>query len=112
MPIYEYFCHRCRGKRSLFWQTVSAATSAEPRCPKCGSERLTKIVSRVAFLRSAGSRLDELADPDGLAAIDPDDPRAMGKWMRRMGDELGDELGDDFGEMVERVEAGEDPESM
>lgn len=112
MPIYEYWCHDCRKRVSLLWQTVSAAASARPECPECDSSSLTKMASRVAFLRSEEARLDSLADPDGLAGLEDEDPRAMARWMRQMGEATGENLGDEFDEMVGRLEAGEDPESI
>jgi len=64
------------------------------------------------MLRSEESRLDDLADPSGMAGLDEEDPKSVGRWMRRMGSELGEDLGDDFGEVLDRLEAGESPEDI
>jgi Flp pilus assembly protein TadB len=32
--------------------------------------------------------------------------------MRKMGNEMGEDLGEEFDEVVDRLEAGEDPESI
>jgi hypothetical protein len=69
-------------------------------------------MSRVAVLRSEESRLDDMADPASFGDLDENDPRAMARWMRRMSAEMGEDLGDDFGEVVDRLEAGESPESI
>ncbi len=58
------------------------------------------------------SRLDDMADPASFGDLDENDPRAMARWMRRMSAEMGEDLGDDFGEVVDRLEAGESPESI
>ena len=110
MPIYEYRCGACRRRSSLFYQTFSAAESAEPRCEHCGSADVTRLISRVAVMKSEESRLDDLADPSALGDVDEDDPRSVARWARRMGEQMGEDLGDDFDEMVDQMEAGEMPD--
>ena len=44
---------------------------------------------------------------DALAGLDEDDPRSIGKFMRKMGNELGEDMGDEFNEVVGRLEKGE-----
>ena len=67
-------------------------------------------MSRVAVLRSEDSRMDDLADPTCFGDLDENDPRSIGRWMRRMSAETGEELGSEFEEVVGRLEAGENPE--
>lgn len=110
MPIYEYRCGACRRRSSLFYQTFSAAESAEPRCEHCGSADVTRLISRVAVMKSEESRLDDLADPGTLGDVDEDDPRSVARWARRMGEQMGEDLGDDFDEMVDQMESGEMPD--
>lgn len=112
MPIYEYRCGACRRRSSLFYQTFSAAERAEPRCEHCGSADVSRLVSRVAVLKSEESRLDDLSDDAALADVDENDPRSIARWARRMGEQLGDDVGDDFREMVDQLEAGEMPDDM
>jgi putative FmdB family regulatory protein len=110
MPIYDYRCGGCGRRPSLYYQTFSAAANAEPRCPNCGSADLSRLVSRVAVLKSEESRLEDLSDPSSFGDIDENDPRSMARWARKMGSELGEDMGDDFKEMVEQMEAGELPD--
>jgi putative FmdB family regulatory protein len=112
MPIYEYRCGACRRRSSLYYQTFSAAERAEPRCEHCGSDDLSRLVSRVAVLKSEESRLDDLSDDAALADVDENDPRSIARWARRMGEQLGDDVGDDFREMVDQLESGERPDDM
>ncbi len=115
MPIYEYRCEKCRRRFSLFWRTISAAREAEVQCKYCGSENVQRLVSRVRALRSEDQRLEELADPSNFAGLDEDDPKSMGRFMRKMMKELGDEageLGPEFEEVVDRLESGQDPEEI
>ena len=116
MPIYEYRCLDCRRRFSVFWRTY---TQAEERssvtCSKCGSENVRRLVSRVRTVRSEESRLEDLADPSALGDLDENDPKSMGRFMRKMMNEMGDEageLGPEFEEVVDRLESGQDPEQI
>lgn len=114
MPIYEYRCQQCQKRFSIFWRTISEATRGAPTCPRCGTAEVRRLVSRVRFVRSGaslleGDSLDELSD------FDENDPKSLGRMMRRMRDELGDEAGDlgpEFDEVVSRLEKGESPEEI
>ena len=112
MPIYEYRCHQCRRRVSVWWRTFSEAETGKPRCPRCGSKELTRLVSRVRLVRSEEGRLDDLSDPSQYGDVDENDPRSVGRWMRRMGSEMGEDLGPEFGEVVDRLEAGQSPEDI
>lgn len=112
MPIYEYFCFDCRKRVSVFFRTISAASTTEPRCPKCEGIRLRRLVSRVAVLKSEESRLENMADPSMMAGLENEDPRALASFMRRMSSEMGEPLDAEMTEMIDRLESGESPESI
>jgi len=116
MPIYEYTCRDCQRKVSLLWRSFADAETREPVCPRCGGHNLQRLISRVAVVRSESTQADALADDavaDGaLDGLDENDPKSMARWMRKMADETGEDLGPEFGEVVSRLEAGEDPESI
>ena len=107
MPIYEYRCHGCRKRTSVFVRSIAVA--ANPRCEHCGSPKLSRLISRVALLRPDGGSVDGF-DESALADVDENDPRSVARWARRMRNEMGDELGPDFDEAIDRMEAGEFPE--
>ena len=110
MPIYEYRCNACRRRVNVWVQSYNPP--ANPTCDRCGSHDLTRLISRVAVLRSEEARLDALADPSSLAGLDENDPRSIARWMRKMSGEMGEDLGDEFSEVVDRLEAGESPEEI
>jgi len=112
LPIYEYRCNDCRRRVSVFWRSFSEIGVTRPSCPRCGSENLTRLVSRVAVVRSEESRLDDLADPSSLAGLDENDPKSMARWMRKMSQEMGEDLGPEFGEVIDRLESGQSPEEI
>src|SRR4051812_23300796 len=110
MPIYEYRCGECRQRSSHYYQTFSAAENAVPTCPKCGSPRLERLVSRVAVHRSEESKLEDMEDMSSFGDVDESDPKSVARWARKMGSSFGEELGEDWNEVVEQMEAGEMPE--
>ena len=110
MPIYEYRCHDCRRRVAVYWRSFSEVQSEPPTCPRCGGKNLTRLVSRVRLVRSEESHLDDMADMSDLP--DENDPKSLGRWMRKMSAETGEDLGPEFGEVVGRLESGESPESI
>jgi len=114
MPIYEYRCQNCHRRFSKFWRAFSDAEGAEVQCEYCGSDDVQRLISRVRMVRSEESRLEDMADPSQWD-IDENDPKSMGRFMRKMKNELGDEAGDigpEFDEVIDRLESGQDPEKI
>jgi putative FmdB family regulatory protein len=97
VPLFEYRCEGCRRRFTRLVGVVAEEPKTE--CPRCGSGEVRKLISRFAVARSEDDLLDNLADPSTLG--DPEDPRAMADWMRRVSREMGEDLGDDFDELVE-----------
>jgi putative FmdB family regulatory protein len=112
MPIYEYRCPDCKKKVAVFFRTLSAVDHSAARCPQCGGKNLTRLVSRVRALRSEESRLDGLADDSMLSGLDENDPKSMGRMLRKMARETGEDMPPEFDEAMGRLEAGESPESI
>lgn len=111
MPFYDYRCAAC-GKAARLQFSYSEYGKVQPVCPHCGSQNIKRRISRVALAKSEDSRLDSMMDGDSLAGLDENDPRALGKFMRKMGSEMGEDLGDEFNEVVDRLEKGESPEAI
>jgi putative FmdB family regulatory protein len=105
VPIFEYTCNVCRGRK--FSALVGVVADAKPpACPKCGGTDLTKLVSRFARVRSEDDCLDELADAADRA--DPDDPKAMRRLMKEVAAEMGDDMdADEFESLMEESEDAE-----
>ena len=56
--------------------------------------------------------MDSMAnDFSGIEGLE-DDPKAMGRMMRKMGREMGEELPPEFDEVVDRLESGQSPEEI
>lgn len=125
MPIYEYLCRDCHTVYQFFSRTTSP--QAEPACPKVpGHRALERQMSGFAFHGSAPKTSPEggAGDSPEVAAqleqlmgqmqgIDENDPRAMGRLMRRMSEITGEGMDDPaLEEAVRRLEGGEDPERV
>jgi len=125
MPIYEFYCGDCHTIFNFFSHRVN--TTARPLCPRCRKVELVREPSLFATLKHQGK-----AGPAGLEGADPDrlegamgsvlreiegmgeepDPRQLGKLMRRLGDASGIEMGPKMEEIIQRLEAGADPDSL
>ncbi len=103
MPIYEYECQGCQRRISLLIRTVSAAEA--PRCPRCGSAELSRLMSRFATVKSEDARLDSLADPSSFGNLDENDPRSVAQFVKKMGHEMGEDLGDDLDSAMDEAMA-------
>jgi putative FmdB family regulatory protein len=112
VPIYEYQCGQCGQKARKLWRSFAAVDDASLECPRCGAHSFKRLVSRVAFVRSEDSRLENLADPANLGDLDEEDPKSLGRWLRKMGSELGEEMPPEFDEVIDRLEAGQSPEEI
>lgn len=112
MPSYDFRCKDCHRAFSLFYGSYDEREKAAPACPHCQSTHLSHVIRRISFLTPEETRMERLADPSRLADLDENDPRSMGRLMREMASESGEDLGSEFGEVVDRLEAGESPESI
>jgi len=113
MPTYEYNCLDCKKRFDLF-MSYSEYGTRPATCSHCGSENTRRRVGRVRVVKSMENRLDNLADFEDPSALEglEDDPKALGKMMRKMGNELGEEMPPEFDEVVDRLESGQSPEEI
>ena len=112
MPIYEYRCSTCQERVSILVRSISKMERTTPRCPRCGSQALRRLISRVAVVRSEETRLESLADINTSSDIDENNPRSIGRWIRRMSAEMEGNLSAEFAEVADRLEAGQTPEEI
>ncbi len=94
VPIYEYECQGCRRRVSLLIRTLRPAEA--PRCPRCNSAELSRLMSRFATVKSEDARLDSLSDPSSFGDLDENDPRSVAQFVKKMGSEMGEDLGPDL----------------
>ncbi len=102
MPIYEYRCAACDQVTSIFVRSASAII--DERCEHCGSTDVSRLVSRVARLKTDRDVLDEHGDgtgPDGIQ-----DPRQIGRWVEKRFEEYGMDLPQETREQIDRAREG------
>ena len=114
MPLYDYFCQNCQKRFDVFI-TYDEYGTRPVTCSNCGSKNVRRRIPRVRVAKSEESRMDSLAgdfsDPSALAGLE-NDPRAMGRMMRKMGNEMGEQLPPEFNDVVDRLEKGQSPEEI
>ncbi len=112
MPAYDYVCQSCRRRVTLRYRSIADYEAAVPTCPHCGGTALTRRIKRVRVLKGDEARLMGLDEDATLDDLDDADPATMGRFMRRMADQMGEDMGDEFNEVVSRLEKGEDPDQI
>lgn len=110
MPNYPYRCTNCN-KRFEVYMSYSEYGSTPVYCPHCKSAEVQRRIGRIRFARSEESRLDSMDDFGDLEGLE-DDPRALGKMMKKMSSEMGEDMGPEFNEVIDRLEAGQSPEEI
>ena len=108
MPIYEYICRRCKGQ----FQTLlmRAADENDLACPTCGSQRLKRLISRVAYHQSEKDRLNSY-DPAARHSDDfYKDSRNIGLQAKKRAQQMGVDLGSGFESKLEKLRT--DPGSV
>lgn len=133
MPIYEFACPKCRKIYSFLSKRVNPTHS--PACPKCGSKKLEKQLSRFAMTKglkepAAGGGpgegeegMPDFDDPKIAAAMnelerdmdhmDENNPKHMAHMMRKMKDVMPPgAVPKEMDDAIRRLEAGEDPEKI
>jgi len=113
MPRYDFKCEECHKRFSLYISYQDYGKK-KARCTFCGSENTSRCISWVRVARSEEARLEnfsDLSDPDSLNGLE-ENPRELGRMMRKMSGETGENIGPEFNEVVERLEHGQSPEDI
>ncbi len=138
MPIYEYYCPDNHKIYSFYAKTLAQGQTV-PTCPDNPAFRLVKLISPFAVsgrTRKAGqgakpeggegsgpetgaeaaedARMEAAMDAmEGeFGNVDENDPRAMGRMMRRMSELTGEKLDGEMEEVVRKLEEGADPDKL
>jgi len=131
MPIYEYYCPNNHTVYQFFAKTLAQAESI-PSCPDNPRFKMVKMVSGFAITKGgksdeappapaadAGGDADDARMESAMAAmesefahVDENDPKAMGRMMRRMAEMTGEKLDGEMEEVVRKLEEGADPDSL
>lgn len=111
MPTYDFICQNCNQRFDVFL-TYSEYGKKAVTCAHCGSDKVRRRMTKVRVAKSQESRMDTLeGDIGGLEGME-DDPKALGRMMRKMGKEAGEDLPPEFDDVVGRLESGQSPEEI
>ena len=132
MPIYEFYCPQNHTVYQFYAKTLAQGKTI-PKCPDNPKFKLEKMLSTFA-VKTGGERAEsgEVPASDGAAdgaddprieaamgamerefsSVDENDPRAMGRMMRRMAELTGEKIDGQMEEVVRRLEEGADPELL
>jgi putative FmdB family regulatory protein len=111
MPTYDFICNNCNQRFDVFL-TFAEYGKKKVSCTFCKSKNVRRRMTKVRIAKSEDSRMESMADDfSGIEGLE-DDPRAMGRMMRKMGKEMGEELPPEFDEVVDRLEKGQSPEEI
>ena len=111
MPTYDFICNNCNQRFDVFL-TFAEYGNKPVTCTHCQSKNVRRRMTKVRVAKSEDSRMESMADDfSGIEGLE-DDPRAMGRMMRKMGKEMGEDLPPEFDEVVGRLEAGQSPEEI
>jgi len=111
MPTYDFICNNCNERFEVFL-TFAEYGKKTVTCVHCKSKNVRRRMTKVRIAKSEDSRMESMADDfSGIEGLE-DDPKAMGRMMRKMGKEMGDGLPPEFDDVVNRLEAGQSPEEI
>jgi hypothetical protein len=134
VPIYEYYCPRNHTIYQFYAKTLAQGRTI-PRCPDNPAFPMEKMLSSFAVTKGAkgsgendapaspGSAVANAGEDPRLEAamsamegefanVDENDPKAMGRMMRRMSEMTGEKIDGDMEEVVRKLEEGADPDSL
>jgi hypothetical protein len=131
MPIYEYYCPDNHTVYQFYAKTLAQGRTVPP-CPDNPKYLMRKVVSSFAVTKGGKSE-DAPAAPapvggdaaedarmeaamgameQEFASVDENDPRAMGRMMRRMAELTGEKIDGEMEEVVRKLEEGADPDTL
>lgn len=110
MPIYEYRCENCNQYISIFTQGFKG--SSDLKCPRCGSEDLTRLFSSFSIGKGESyyrkGVYEEIMSASNLTrGLMANDPQSLAEWNRRMSRAAGEEGTPEGEEIQGRLKAGE-----
>ena len=104
VPIYEYECQACEAVSGFL--VMKKEDEKKIACLRCGSKKMSKVVSRVTYHRSEDDRLNEFDSKKPQGEGFYKDSRNIGLWAKKRAKELGADLGSQFDEIVENARTG------
>jgi putative FmdB family regulatory protein len=110
MPTYDYRCKACETEFALFYKTYTAYDTAHKICPNCGSENLSRLITRVSVAQPTRD-YSKMSSTEMLSVFDRGNPQEVGRMFEQVGGGA-PELGAQYHETTKRLLDGEKPEKV
>ena len=111
MPTYDFLCNDCKQRFEIFLTYAEYGKKPAP-CSHCGSVNTRRRMTRVRIAKTSDARMEGMESAFGNFEGLEDDPKALGRMMRKMGKEAGEDLPPEFNDVVNRLESGQSPEEI
>ena len=105
MPIYEYLCNPCNKRVNLFFRSYDEADRITAVCPDCENSDLRRLISASSISSGKNNSTPQ-------QKISPNNPHLLAQTMRSSMRKSGKDYGNEFNEVVNRLEKGENPNSI
>ena len=105
MPIYEYRCHDCGNRTSVFVKSMRSTVDAV--CSSCGSKELVRLISSFGISKTVQSVHESSTAGDYYK-----DPRNIGRWAENKFTEMGMDVPSEVRGMIDAARDGQMPDSV
>jgi len=110
VPLYEYRCDACSAVAQVLTRTLSE--EPRPACKRCGGTGMTRLVSRVARVRTAPEAREASGMPDAAGGDYYRDPRNIGRKVEEDFQRYGVDLPRDVREKIDAARDGSAPKEL
>ncbi len=110
MPNYDYKCQSCGNRFSLFYKTYADYDSATKICPNCGSEQLSRLITRVAIQQPTRD-YGKMNSNEMLSVLQSGNSRQVGEMFNQIGG-ADPRLGAEYHETTQRLLKGDSVEKV
>ena len=111
MPIYEYICHNCKRKVSIFMRI--SQFDSNPGCPICGKSGLVRVFSCFALHKSISTIYEESGEPGHFQSNDYyKDPRNIGRHLEKKYKDMNIEMPSEIQQSITAAREGDLPDSL
>ncbi len=88
MHQYDFRCKDCKHRFALYARTYAEYDALTPSCPNCGSEALSRLITKVAIQRPERD-FTSLSSNEMLNVFESGDSKQVGQMFQQFGDQFG-----------------------
>ena len=84
MPQYDFRCEACAARFSITYRSYREYDSAAPVCPKCESAELSRLITSVAFQKTARN-YSKMSSGEMLSVLESGDRQQVDQMFKQVG---------------------------